>query len=77
MSELFIKKENLNHWIAKYFDKDLISIEDLIGCIEDLDREVERLKEQIEDITEDRDENYISRFRDKYEEYGISEKDFY
>ena len=77
MSELFIKKENLNYWIAKYFDKDLISIEDLIDCIEDLDGEVERLKEQIEDITEDRDENYIPRFRDKYEEYGISEKDFY
>lgn len=59
MTEVYIKKIDVNKWIGKYFpDKDLISIEDLIGCIEDLDSEVESLKEEIENINENIKENY-------------------
>ena len=42
MKEVYIKKEELNSWVAKYFyHQDLITIDDLICCIENLDDEVE------------------------------------
>lgn len=51
MDEVFIKKDYLNEWIAKYFEKkDLINITDLLGCIEDLDSEVRDLKQQIDEL---------------------------
>lgn len=59
MNEVYIKKEDLNRWVAKYFSKqDLISVEDLIGCIEDLDSQVENLKEQINDLEQEAEENW-------------------
>lgn len=58
MKEVYIKTSDLNEWVSKYFNKDLISIEDLIGVIEDLDSEIENLKEKIEDIEQDKEENY-------------------
>lgn len=54
----YIQKDSLNKWVAKHFNKDLISVDDLIGCIEDLDNEVENLKEKIEDMERDIEENY-------------------
>lgn len=47
MDQVFIKKEELNYWIAKYFKGDLISIEDMLAIIEDLDGEVDILKEEL------------------------------
>lgn len=56
---IYLKTSELNTWISKYFpNKDLITIEDLIGCIEDLDGEIEHLKEEKENIIQDRDDNY-------------------
>lgn len=54
----YIQRDSLNKWVAKHFNKDLISVDDLIGCIEDLSNEVESLNEKIDDILEDRDTNY-------------------
>lgn len=49
MNRVYIDKGELNSWVAKYFPtKDLISIDDLIGCIEDLDSELEEIKESHE-----------------------------
>ena len=54
MENIFIKKEDLNKWVAKYFEyKDLISIEDLISTIEDLDDEINDLKDKLEDKIND------------------------
>ena len=59
MNEVYIKKEDVNRWIGKYFpNKELISVDDLIACIEDLDSEVESLKNKIEDIEQDIEDNY-------------------
>lgn len=55
MENVFIKKENLNNWIAKYFFKDLISIDDLLDTIEELDEEVQTLKEHIEYLEQEKD----------------------
>ena len=48
MNKVYILKDELNSWISKYFNKDLISVDDLISCIEDLDEEIDELKEVIE-----------------------------
>lgn len=59
MKEVYIRKTDLNSWVAKYFNnQDLITIEELIGCIEDLDSEVEHLKEEINDLKEEAEENW-------------------
>ena len=52
MKEVYILKSDLNEWIAKYFHKDLISISELLGCIEDLDWKIEDLKEQLKKYEE-------------------------
>ena len=58
MVETFIRREDLNKWVAKYFDRDLISIDELLSVIEDLDDENESLKDQINNLEEDIRENY-------------------
>lgn len=53
MDNVYIDKRELNGWIAKYFPtKDLISIDDLLGCIEDLDSEKEKLIDEIDRLKE-------------------------
>lgn len=61
MNEVYILKDELNSWISKYFNKDLISIDDLISCIEDLDEEVDELREQLED----KENDYPNEERDR------------
>ena len=62
MDEIYIKKENLCNWIAKYFPtKDLISIDDLISVIEDLDSEKDELQEELDDLKNEMAENYAQR----------------
>lgn len=76
MDSLYIKVEDLNKWIAKYFpNKDLITVEDLLGVIEDLDSELENKKIEYEELENNLHENYkpIS----PYQLYGINEKDFH
>lgn len=78
MKEIYIKKNDVNKWIAKYFEKqDLISLNDLLDLIENLDSELERQKEKNEDLQQDLQDNYKPKYKDHYEEYGVSEKDFY
>lgn len=50
MDEVYIDMRYQNDWIKKYFNADFVSISQLIGCIEDLDGEIELLKEKIEEI---------------------------
>ncbi len=76
MDNVYIKKQDVNKWIGKYFpNKDLISIDDLIGCIEDLDSEVESLKEKYEDLEQDLEDNY--KPIDKASQYGVSDSWFH
>lgn len=65
MNNVFIRKEELNTWIAKYFPtKDLISIDDLIGVIEDLDYELDVIKEKEEQEKNDYPEEEKDRERE-------------
>ena len=54
MDEVFIKKESLSKWIAKYFPlDDLITFDDMIGVIEDLDSDNEELRSENEELKND------------------------
>lgn len=50
MDEVYIDMRKQNRWISKYFNKDLVSVDELLGCIEDLDGEIDHLKERIEEL---------------------------
>ncbi len=53
MKEVYIKKTDVNKWIGKYFEKqDLISVDDLISCIENLDDKIDYLEEKIRNLEE-------------------------
>lgn len=69
MEDIYVDIRNANDWIKKYFNSDFVSVDQLISCIEDLDSEVEVLKEQIEEYEkteEERYENYLSNKADNY-----------
>lgn len=51
--------------------------ENIINIIDDLLYEIHRLEEKIEDMENDIEENYELKPFDPYEEYGVSERDFY
>ena len=57
---MYIKTSTINSWIIdKYFkERDLITIEDLIAKLEEVDSDLERANEDIQDIIEDRNENW-------------------
>lgn len=76
MEDVYIDIGGQDQCIRKYFpNKDIVSINELIGVFEDLDNEVGVLNEQLEDLKQDIQDNYkpISH----WEEYGISEEDFH
>lgn len=58
MEEVYILKSEMNSWIKKHFDKDIISINDLLVLIEDLDSELEHVKEEFEDYKQNIQDNY-------------------
>ena len=75
-NEILLDIRNWNRWLKERFpNKDIISLEELISDYEDLISDVERLEEELHDLEQDMEDNYkpIS----KYEQYGISEHDFY
>lgn len=73
MENVFIKREELNKWIAKYFKEDLVSIDDILRVLEDLEFELDSLKEEFEDYKQMVEDNYkpISA----YSMYGVSRND--
>lgn len=71
MDEVYIKTDYLMEWMKKkYFpNKELISIDDLISLIEDLDSDIEVLEETKERLNQD----YIDLQNKQwygYKEYG-------
>lgn len=76
MDEVYIDIRKENRWITQYFpNKDFVSINDLIGCIEDLDSDIEMYKEKYEDLERDLEENY--RPIPVHEQYDVYESDFH
>jgi len=65
---MWTEAENLEGYM---FDDSVLNI------IEDLIMEIDRLKEVNEDLIKDRDENYELKKFNPYDEYGVSERDFF
>lgn len=63
----YIKKEDLNNWLAKHFKSEHITINDLLATIEDLDYDVEHLQDEIRilesDNTDCDEDAYMERIR--------------
>lgn len=76
MDEVYILSKDVNSWISKYFNnKDVVSVGYLIGIIEELDNEVERLTEELENTKRYYQDNF--RQISDYELYNVSESDFH
>ena len=76
MDKIYIKSEDVNKWISKYFDgQDVVSVDYLIGIIEELDEEVERLNKELKDTKQNYEDNY-KQISD-YELYNVDESDFH
>ena len=68
MEEIFIDIRQQNEWIRKYYEKDLIKLDELFGLIEDLDYEIDILRERIDDLNkskEEKDDEYSWRLADE------------
>lgn len=70
MSEVFIDVRDID--IKDYFTTDLVSVEQLVVCIQDLTGEIEELKEREQDIEkvrefyEKREKEILSRVKEWY-----------
>ena len=60
MDNVYIKADDLNKWILRHLQegKDLYSINEILGAMEDMDDEIENLKDKLRDIERDIEDNY-------------------
>ena len=72
MEKILINLEEDFH--RKYFKKDIVSLEEILEKLEELDDEVEYIKEAYERLEEDIKENY--RPIPVMDQIGMSERDF-
>lgn len=76
IDDILIKINDYDDTINKiFFDKDVITLPEVINRLEDYYCEIESLKEQIEFMEQDIRNNY--KPINKYEELGMNERDFY
>ena len=76
MDELLFDLRKQNDWIKERFaNKDLITLDELLGDYEDLISENEHLQEEIRDMEENIRDYYNPK--SPYEIYGVSENDFH
>lgn len=75
MDQVYIKKNDLSEWTQKYFKEDLVSVDDLIRVIEDLDNEIDRVKEEFDDYKQMVADNYKPISASSM--CGVSENEFH
>lgn len=83
MEEIYVKRQDLLNFDCLNEErlnrigikKDLVSLGDILGYMEDLLYENDRLEERIRDLENDIEYNY--KAIDPYYEYGVSERDFH
>lgn len=73
MDQVYIKKNDLSEWTQKYFKEELVSVDDLIRVIEDLDNEIDRVKEEFDDYKQMVADNYKPISASSM--YGVSRND--
>lgn len=55
---------------------DYIEVDDLLGLIEELNYAVKHVQEEYDDFKNEVEEDYVPRYKDEYELYGVSRNDF-
>lgn len=72
---VYVDLINENRWIREIFNnKDLVTIEEMLTKIEDLNEELEYTQEKLEDFKRDVEDNY--RRLEVSEQLDISDRDF-
>lgn len=63
MEGVYIKVKDLSlHIQNKYFqNKDIVSLDEIIGLLEDIDDELEDVEDKYNDLQQDLEDNYIPR----------------
>lgn len=72
MDKILINLEE--NFCRKYFDKDIVTIDEVLDRMIELDEEVDQIKEAYRELEEDIKENY--RPIPISEQVGVSERDF-
>ena len=75
MNEVYLKVDELG-WVSDYYfkNKDIITIEELVGALEDAICEKERIEEKYKDYKQNVEDNY--RRIPESEMYGVYDSDF-
>ena len=55
---------------------DYIEVDDLLELIEELNYAVKHVQEEFDDFKNEVEEDYVPRYKDEYELYGVSRNDF-
>ena len=75
MDNVYVDLRNENKWIREIFDnKDLVTIEEMLIKIVDLNEKLEYTQEKFEDFKRDVEDNY--RRLEVSEQLDISDRDF-
>ena len=77
MENVMIDIRNESNQLKRIFEgNDLVSIEDLLNTIEELDDKVKELEIEKKELENYYEENYKPKHYDPYNEYGVSKSDF-
>jgi len=49
MNDIFVRVDALDFWIAKYFDKDIVTLQEIFDKMEELQYEIDRLNDELEE----------------------------
>lgn len=74
MNDAYINVKKQNKKISSLFEKEFVSVEDILNKLDEMINEVDDLNEKIQHIEQDREENY--RPVPVAEQVGISDRDF-
>ena len=55
---------------------DYIEVDDLLELIEELNYAVKHVQEEFDEFKNEVEEDYVPRYKDEYELYGVSRNDF-
>ena len=74
MDDILIRTDGLPQWLTERYFKntDLISIETLIGTLEDVSDDLKQLQEEFEDFKQEVNDNY--KFVGQAEQVGYNEQ---
>ena len=64
MNKIYIDIREESDMIKRYFNKDLVSVDELLDVIEDLHLEIERVKEKYDDLARETTEDPYDRYMD-------------